>query len=73
MLVLTRKENESIVIGGQIRVTVLCVRGGQIRLGIEAPKDVPICRSELLASVANPVVVGTLAASKVSKPLALAQ
>lgn len=47
MLVLTRKEGQHIVIDGEIVVTVLQVRGNQIRLGIEAPKDVPIRRSEL--------------------------
>jgi carbon storage regulator len=73
MLVLTRKENESILIGGQIKVTVLGIRGGQIRLGIEAPKEVAICRSELIDPVAKPVAVGSVAASKVAKSLALAQ
>jgi carbon storage regulator len=53
MLVLTRKEGERIVIDGQIVVTVLQVRGNQIRLGIEAPKDVPIRRSELEGSGAK--------------------
>ena len=42
MLVLSRHENEAIVIDGRIRVTVVEIRGNQIRLGIEAPKDV--CR-----------------------------
>ncbi len=73
MLVLTRKEDESIVIGGQIKVIVLGIRGGQIRLGIEAPKDVSICRSESVEPVAKSVVVGSVAASKVAKSLALAQ
>ena len=47
MLILARKENESIVINGDIRVCVTSIRGGQVRLGIEAPPDVPICRREL--------------------------
>ena len=46
MLVLSRKKNDSIVIDGQIRITVLEVRGNTVRLGIEAPKDVPIYRSD---------------------------
>ncbi len=50
MLVLSRKPDESLVIDGGIRVTVLGVRGGQIRLGIEAPKDVRVFREELLAA-----------------------
>jgi len=48
MLVLTRKPNESIVIDGNIIVTVLEVRGDKIRLGIEAPRDVRVMRSELV-------------------------
>ncbi|QDU38645.1 Carbon storage regulator [Maioricimonas rarisocia] len=47
MLVLTRKEGEEIVIGNDIRVRVLRVRGGQIRVGIDAPREVRIIRSEL--------------------------
>jgi carbon storage regulator len=50
MLVLSRKEGERIVIDGQIVVTVVQLRGNQIRLGIEAPKDVAIRRSELEGS-----------------------
>ncbi len=47
MLVLTRKVGESIVIAGDIVVTVLELRGGQVRLGVEAPKEVSIHRSEV--------------------------
>jgi carbon storage regulator len=47
MLVLTRKLNESIVIGGNITVTVVGIRGNQIRLGITAPSSLGIYRSEL--------------------------
>ena len=50
MLVLTRKPGERIVIDDRITVTVLEVRGHQIRLGIEAPKEIPIKREELLGS-----------------------
>jgi carbon storage regulator len=48
MLVLTRKEAQSIVIDGRIRITLMAIRGSQIRLGIEAPKEVPVMREELL-------------------------
>jgi carbon storage regulator len=48
MLVLSRKLNESIVIGDHIRVTVVGIRGNHVRLGIEAPGDVSIMREELL-------------------------
>ena len=47
MLVLTRKSGESIVIGDEIVITVLEIRGGQVRLGVEAPRDVVIHRSEI--------------------------
>jgi carbon storage regulator len=47
MLVLTRKTNEEIVINGNIRVRVLGVHGGRIRLGIDAPAEIGVRRSEL--------------------------
>mgnify|MGYP002641846423 CR=1 FL=1 len=47
MLVLTRKAGESIVIGSDIRVTVLEMQGRQIRLGIEAPSDISVHRGEV--------------------------
>lgn len=48
MLILTRKVGESISIGNGIKVTVIKLRGGQIRLGIDAPPDVPVLRNELV-------------------------
>jgi len=47
MLVLARRRNEGIVIGEGITVTIVEVRGNQVRLGIEAPKDVRVLREEL--------------------------
>jgi len=47
VLVLTRKLGESIVIGNNVRVTVLEMQGKQIRLGIEAPTEVPVHRGEV--------------------------
>jgi carbon storage regulator len=47
MLVLSRKPNESIVIDGNIVITVLRVEGNKVRLGIQAPSDVTILRQEL--------------------------
>jgi carbon storage regulator len=47
MLVLTRGQDQSIVIDGKIRVTVLSVKGGKIRLGISAPDDVRVDREEV--------------------------
>ena len=47
MLVLSRKNRESIVIDGGITVTVLAITGGVVRIGIEAPKEIPVRRSEI--------------------------
>lgn len=47
MLVLSRLINETIVIGDNIRITVVGVRGDKVRLGIEAPKEVSVHRSEV--------------------------
>jgi carbon storage regulator len=47
MLVLSRKTNEAICIGPNMYVTVLAIQGGRVRLGVEAPRDVPILRAEL--------------------------
>ncbi|MFW0095371.1 MAG: carbon storage regulator CsrA, partial [Coxiella endosymbiont of Haemaphysalis qinghaiensis] len=44
MLILTRRISESVIIGDSVKVTVLGVKGNQIRIGIEAPKDVSIHR-----------------------------
>lgn len=48
MLVLSRKLNERIVIGGNIEITVVQIRGGRIRLGINAPEHLSIRRQELV-------------------------
>ena len=47
MLALARKVNESIILNDTIEVTVLEVKGDQVKIGINAPKDVPIYRKEL--------------------------
>ncbi|MBD8071399.1 carbon storage regulator CsrA [Bacillus sp. PS06] len=51
MLVLTRKKNESIQIGDNIEITVLSISGDQIKLGINAPKNVEIHRKEIYLSI----------------------
>ena len=51
MLVLTRKTNQSIMIGDEIEVSVLAVSRDKIRLGITAPKDVPVFRKEVYLSI----------------------
>jgi len=51
MLVLTRKTNQSIMIGDDVEVTVLAVSRDKIRLGITAPRDVPVFRKEVYLSI----------------------
>jgi carbon storage regulator len=53
MLVLSRRLNESIVIGNDIVITVLEIRGDQIRLGIDAPRSVSVHRQEIYAELAR--------------------
>ena len=47
MLVLTRKSNQSIMIGDDIEVSVLAIMGEKVRIGIQAPRDIPVFRKEV--------------------------
>jgi len=51
MLVLTRKPNQSIMIGDEIEVSVLSVVGEKVRIGIHAPHDVPVFRTEIYVEI----------------------
>jgi carbon storage regulator len=51
MLVLTRKSNQSIMIGDDVEVTVLSVIGDKVRIGIQAPGDVPVFRTEIYLEI----------------------
>jgi carbon storage regulator len=51
MLVLSRKKNESIIINSDITVTVVEIRGDKVRLGIVAPKEVPVHRQEVYEAI----------------------
>jgi carbon storage regulator len=53
MLVLSRRQGESVVIGDDVVVTVLEVRGDVVRIGVDAPRHVQVRREELLAQVAD--------------------
>ena len=47
MLILTRKQNESVIIDGDIKITILGTKGKDVKIGIEAPEDVKILREEI--------------------------
>lgn len=51
MLVLSRKKSESIVVNDSITITVVEIRGDKVRLGIDAPRDVPVHRSEVFEAI----------------------
>ena len=51
MLVLTRKANQSIMIGDSIEISVLSVMGEKVRLGIQAPRDLPVFRKEFFVEI----------------------
>lgn len=51
MLALTRKKGESLVVNNNIEITVLEIRGDQIKIGVSAPKDVPIYRKEVYVQI----------------------
>ena len=53
MLILTRKKDESLRIGDDIVITVVSVSGGHVRLGIEAPRELAVHRSEIYEKIAN--------------------
>lgn len=63
MLVLSRKPNQSIVISSDIIVTVIEVKGDQVRLGIKAPRDVTIHRDEVAAEIKAANLAASQAAS----------
>lgn len=61
MLVLSRKKNESIVIDDRIKIVVVEIRGDKVRLGVEAPKEVPVHRQEVYEAIkrsASPTEAG---------------
>jgi carbon storage regulator len=51
MLVLSRKKNESIVINNEITIVVVEIRGDKVRLGVEAPREVPVHRREVYDAI----------------------
>ena len=51
MLVLSRKKNESIIINDDITIVVVEIRGDKVRLGVEAPKEIPVHRNEVYEAI----------------------
>jgi carbon storage regulator len=70
MLVLSRKKDESIVINNDITIVVVEIRGDKVRLGVEAPKEVPVHRREVFEAIARgepvdmPAVSGSASAEE---------
>jgi carbon storage regulator len=65
MLVLSRKKNESIVINNDITIVVVEIRGDKVRLGVEAPKEIPVHRREVYDAIKrNSAVQGGSAPSE---------
>ena len=54
MLVLTRRPGQTLTIGNNVTVTVLGIRGSQVRIGISAPNDVSVHREEIVVQATNP-------------------
>jgi carbon storage regulator len=70
MLVLSRKKDESIVINNDITIVVVEIRGDKVRLGVEAPKEVPVHRREVFEAIARGEPVDTSpVASPASNPV----
>ncbi|MBO4414730.1 MAG: carbon storage regulator CsrA [Lachnospiraceae bacterium] len=53
MLALSRKTNESVMIGNDIEISILEIKGDQVKIGIKAPKNVPIFRKEIFIQIQN--------------------
>jgi len=64
MLVLTRKRNQSIIIGDNIEITVVDIHGEQIKLGINAPRSVPVHRKEVYEEIQRENLLATKSAGQ---------
>ena len=74
MLVLTRKSNQSIMIGDDIEVSVLSIMGEKVRIGIQAPRDIPVFRKEVYLEIQQEnVAAGASARAEVDDALEAAE
>ena len=69
MLVLTRRPGESIMVGQDIVVTVIEIKGGQVRIGIDAPREVQVHREEIFAQVRQENIAAVASAAEARKIL----
>jgi len=67
VLVLSRKINQSIMIGDEIEIKVLEIRGDQVRLGIEAPKRIPVHRKEVYEAIMKENILAAQMAAQVEQ------
>jgi carbon storage regulator len=68
MLVLTRKSNQSIMIGDDVEVSVLSVMGEKVRIGIQAPQEIPVFRKEIYLEIHRDDDLGDRDAQAVDTP-----
>lgn len=73
MLVLTRKSGESLMIGETIVITIIEVRGGQVKIGVEAPREIAVYRKELLEKIRQENVKAGNINTKGAKIISLAE
>ena len=66
MLVITRKNNESLVIGDNIEINILEISNGKVRIGINAPNDIKIIRKEIIDNIRQTNIDSTVDAAKIN-------
>jgi carbon storage regulator len=71
MLILTRRVGESLMVGDEVTITVLGVKGNQVRIGVNAPKDVGVHREEIYQRIQREKVMKLEAALKTGQTLSL--
>ena len=82
MLILTRRAEETICIGDEVRITVLGIKGNQVRIGVNAPREVPVHREEIYKRIqeneseenaGQPIQKATVAKLEACKPVLIQQ